>query len=400
MNQRETEQRHRQLIQDALDHALDEGEIGVQVAAYLGPRLIVDAWTGLADRDTGRPVDGDSLFPVFSVTKAVTATALHLQADRGLVDYDAPVATYWPEFAANGKGAITVRHVLTHRTGAPQMPEGVTPELANDWDWMVEHLAAITPACPAGERSTYASTSFGWLAGEVVRRTDPKQRSFRQFVIDEISGPLRIPDLWLGIDPGVEPRVATLVAEYKFIGEPTPLGRAAAPAGMGGVTFNRPDVHQATLPGGGGIFSARSEARFWAMIAGLGQLDGVRILKENTVRSLLTLRDNSDELDEVLQFVPRIGIGGLRVGGPSPPSEPVVGESRSVLCHPGAGGSIGWADTETGLAVAICHNRMFSTADKDPAKNPFAQLGDAIREIAAELRAEGAFGDATEGKIT
>lgn len=385
MNQCETEQRHRQLIQEGLDHALDEGEIGVQVAAYLGPRLIVDAWTGIADRDTGRPVDGDSLFPVFSVTKAVTATALHLQADRGLVDYDAPVARYWPEYAQNGKEGITVRHVLTHRSGAPQMPEGVTPELSCDWDWMIEHLAQVKPAYRPNERSTYASTAFGWLIGEVVRRTDPKQRTFRQFVIDEISGPLRIPDLWLGIDPGVEPRVGKLVAEYKFISDPTPLGRAAAPAGMGGVVFNRPEIHEATLPGGGGIFSARSEARFWAMIAGLGQLDGVRILKEDTVRSLTTLRDGDGELDEVLQFVPRIGLGGLRVGGPSPPAEPVAGDSPSVLCHSGAGGSIGWADTETGLAAAICHNRMFSTADRDPAKNPFAQLGDAIREVADDL---------------
>lgn len=381
------ETRHQELVQQALQHAVDQGEIGVQVAAYLGPDLIVDAWTGAADRDTDRPVDGETLFPVFSVTKAVTATALHIQADRGLVDYDAPIAEYWPEFAQNGKGGITVRHVLTHRSGAPQMPEGVTPELTCDWDWMVDRLARITPAYPPNVRSTYQSSSFGWLVGEVVRRTDPKKRTFRQFVIEEISGPLNIPDLWLGIPASEESRVATLIAEYKFISEPSPLGRAAAPAGLGGTVYNRPSMHQATLPGGGGVFTARSEARFFAMLANRGELDGVRILRADTVASFTTPRDGDGEFDEVLQFVPKIGIGGLRVGGPSPPAEPVVGASSSVICHPGAGGSIGWADIDTGLAVAICHNRMFSTAEKDPRKNAFAELGDAIRKIAKEMRA-------------
>jgi CubicO group peptidase (beta-lactamase class C family) len=137
-------------IADALARAAAMGEIAVQVAAYLGPELIVDAWTGLADPSARRPADGDTLFPVFSVTKAATAVALHVQAERGLVDYDAPVARYWPEYAAKGKDAITVRHLLTHRSGVPQMPADVTAERLGDWDWMVGQLAAVELVFPPG----------------------------------------------------------------------------------------------------------------------------------------------------------------------------------------------------------------------------------------------------------
>lgn len=113
-------------IEAALERAVELGEVGVQVAAYQGNELVVDAWIGPTDYPTGAPVDGDSMFPVFSVSKAMVTTAVHLQADRGLLDIDNPIATYWPEYAANGKGNITLRHVLQHRAGVPQMPGDLT----------------------------------------------------------------------------------------------------------------------------------------------------------------------------------------------------------------------------------------------------------------------------------
>src|ERR1700736_3802527 len=117
------------IVQKAVDAAIAEGgEIGLQVAAYLNGELVVDVWGGLADETTGRRVDGDTLFPVFSVTKAVTATALHIQAERGLIDYDRPSSDYWPEFVAKGKGTATVRDALTHQPGIPLMPAGVSAE--------------------------------------------------------------------------------------------------------------------------------------------------------------------------------------------------------------------------------------------------------------------------------
>ena len=122
------------VVQKAVDMAIHErGEIGLQIAAYLNGELVVDCWGGLADETTGRKVDADTLFPIFSVVKAVTAVALHIQAERGLVDYYEPMATYWPEFGAHGKDKGTVYDALTHRIGVPLMPNAVTPELMCDW---------------------------------------------------------------------------------------------------------------------------------------------------------------------------------------------------------------------------------------------------------------------------
>src|SRR5258708_6138319 len=130
------------VIDDAIRR---HGEIGLQVAAYLDGELRLDEWGGLSDVESNRKVDGDTLFPVFSVTKAITAVALHIQADRGFVQYGAPISRYWPEFASNGKEHATVYDALTHRLGLPLMPNGVTPELMCDWDWMTRQLADMTP---------------------------------------------------------------------------------------------------------------------------------------------------------------------------------------------------------------------------------------------------------------
>ncbi len=186
----------------------DGEELGLQVAAYLDGRLVIDAWAGVADETTGRPVDGNTLFTVFSTTKGIVATCIHLLADRGLLDYDAPIATYWPEFAVNGKARATVRHALTHQTGVPQMPVDVTPELLCDWDGMCRRLAGMAPLWEPGSQTGYHAYTFGWILGEIVRRVDG--RSIADFVQQEICRPLDLDGLFLGIPDAVEPRVATL----------------------------------------------------------------------------------------------------------------------------------------------------------------------------------------------
>ena len=197
------------VVQKAIDQVIGAGrEIGLQVAAYKDGELVVDTWGGLADPGPGRKVDGDTLFNVYSVTKAVAATALHLQAERGLIEYDAPIVNYWPEYGAHGKERTTVRDALTHRACVPQMPEEVTPEMMCDWDAMVRAIANLKPLAEPGTKTLYLSMTFGWIIGELVRRTDPKGRSLGQFVRDEIAAPLGIPDLWIGIPDAVEPRVA------------------------------------------------------------------------------------------------------------------------------------------------------------------------------------------------
>ncbi len=195
--------------QAALDDLVKRGvERGLQVAAYYNGELVVDAWAGVADASTGRIVDGDTLFTVFSTTKGVTATAIHLLADRGKLDYDTPIAVYWPEFGAHGKENVTVRQALTHTAGIPQMPYCVEPNDLSDWDGMCAAIADLQPLWKPGTRTGYHSVTFGWILGEVARRADG--RSIAQIVQDDICRPLGITSLYLGIPATVEASVATI----------------------------------------------------------------------------------------------------------------------------------------------------------------------------------------------
>jgi len=367
-------------VQAVLDRLVAEGrEIGIQICAWQGEEQIVDCWAGVADAATGRPVDADTLFNVFSVSKAVSATAVHIQVERGLIDYDSPVAAYWPEFAQAGKSDVLVRHVLSHVSGVLRMPPDVTPERMTDWDWMCRRIAEMPGAYPSGSRSSYQSMTFGWLVGEMVRRTDPKRRPFGQFVREEIAEPLGATDLWLGIPDAAEPRVATLDAVAVYVAPDGNMMREAQPTIVDLMPdpFERPDVRRACIPAVGGIFNARSEARFWAMLANGGQLNGVRLLSEERVASFAAPRPHFEDADPVFfGMVVPIGWAGYWLGGGENP--PVAApRTMRALCHPGMGGSIGWADPDLKLAVAFCHNRMFDT--RDIGEDSRTLIGDTIR---------------------
>ncbi|MES2258362.1 MAG: serine hydrolase domain-containing protein [Pseudomonadota bacterium] len=369
------------IVQQALDQVTATGgEVGIQVAAYLNGKLVIDAWSGDADPESGRKVDGDTLFNVYSVTKAVAATALHVLADRGLIDYNAPVTRYWPEYGAHGKDKTTVRDVLTHRACVPQMPAEVTPERMCDWDWMTRAIADLTPLAQPGTRTLYLSMTFGWIIGELVRRADPQHRSLGRFVREEIAVPLGISDLWIGLPDAAVPRVARHIdamvpvpPEYV-----PPLYLASMPpqVALAPRVFDRPDVRRAEVAGVGGIFNARSEARFWAMLANGGELDGVRLLSRELVATLGTPRARSEETDPVMFGIPLpITIGGFWFGGEHPPV--AAARHAGALCHPGQGNSIGWADPGPNLAVAICHNKLFNPTSE--AENPLRPVAEAVR---------------------
>jgi CubicO group peptidase (beta-lactamase class C family) len=348
---------------DAVRRSIAEGgEVGLQVAVYAGNELVVDIWAGIADVATGQVVRADTLFPTFSVIKAVTAVALHIQAARGLVEYDAPVARYWPEFAANGKDRLTVRNVLHHRSGVWQMPESVTPEHMADYHWMCEHIAALPPMFEPGTRNGYQSLTFGWMIAEVVRRTDPKGRSFRGFVQEEIIHPLGIDDLWMGIPPSEHPRVARLIdAPPRQLPPDAPPFRAIPlQVGTREDIFGRKDIRESCIPGAGGFATARSMARFFAMLANGGALDGVRLLPEDMVKTLSIPRPGSELPDDVQGIALRIG-AGFWLGGNSQPENlgRQIGKNPHAIGHPGAGGSIAWASPDKRIAVSISHNRMF-----------------------------------------
>lgn len=350
-----------QAVNDVLDQIVAAGdEVGVQVAAYLHGEQIVDAWAGTADPQSGRAVDGKTLFNVYSVTKGVAATALHVQAERGLVDYDSPVALYWPEYGANGKDRVTVRDALSHRTGTPQMPPGATPDSICDWDATCAGLAALEPIFPVGEPA-YQAVSFGWVIGEIVRRTDPEHRSFRDFVSQEISEPFGIEDLWLGIPDEVEPRIAKLIDDLGQ--KPPPPGTALEKAmpfevRLAPDVFELPQVRRATIAGVGGIFTARSLARFYGILANGGELGGKRLLSASRVEMCCHMRPGGTLPDPVFFGMPMpLGEGGYWMYDGQSPLTLAFG-STTAIGNPGAGGSLAWADPRTGLAVAYCHNRM------------------------------------------
>jgi CubicO group peptidase (beta-lactamase class C family) len=368
-------------VKAALETAIRErGEIGMQVAAYLNGELVIDTWAGLADETTGRAVDADTLFNVYSVTKAVTATAIHIQAEKGLIDVDRPIAHYWPEFGVKGKDKGTVRQALMHRLGVPQMPAGTSVETICDWDTVTAGIADLEQMFPAGERAAYMCMSFGWILGEVVRRTDPQHRPFGQFIQDEICRPLGISDLWVGIPDEAEARVARMTnfnagdrrapADSLFV-QSLPYSVSLIPE-----VFSLPQVRRACIGAVGGIFNARSEARFWSMLAQGGALDGVRLLSSERVAAACQPRPNGNELDPVYFNAPMpLSQGGYWMGAPSVPICAVT-EPKAICC-PGAGGSIGWADPETGLAVAICHNRMYRP--RDCGDDPMVPVANAVR---------------------
>jgi CubicO group peptidase (beta-lactamase class C family) len=372
-------------IEQALERAVELGEVGVQVAAYHGDDLVVDAWIGSTDYPGGAPVDGDTLFSIFSVSKAFITTAVHLQADRGLVDVDKPIADYWPEYGAHGKGNITIRHVLQHRGGVPQMPSDLTPEGLQDWDAIVAWLADVTPLCPPGERSMYHSLSYGYLVGEVVRRTDPEHRLFGDFLRDEICAPLDIKNVWFGLPAEEEARVATLtwgaVPPSAPQVAPNPIRAAMMPAAIAPVPeiWNTRALHAACVPAGSGIMNARDGARFMALLANRGVLGGTRLISEARLMALTEPRPNPLEVDEGIGMITTNGIGGFWVGGKHPHTDPVVGRATHTLAHGGAGGSMAWADLDARVGVMITHNRMFGALPED--QHPFIGIANAVRAV-------------------
>jgi CubicO group peptidase (beta-lactamase class C family) len=367
-------------VRAAIDHAIASGrEIGVQVVAYLKGEEVLNQAVGLADPAADIPVREDTLFNVYSVSKSITAVALHLQVERGRIDYNARVTDYWPEFGANGKEATTVRDVITHRSGVPQMPEGLEPgDLAN-WDMMTNRIAALPPVAPPGTKALYQSMTFGWLVGEIVRRSDGCRRSFGSFVREEIGAPLGAPDLWFGLPPEHDHRVARLTNATPPRPPATGLTAASLPAQLALVpeVFERQDVRRAEIPAVGGLFTARSCARVWAMLANGGELDGVRLLSSELVATFARPRNNSGEPDPVMfgRALP-ITIAGFWLGGSEPPV--CAAADPRAICHPGAGNSIAWADPVTGLAVAFCHNRMIQPTSRQA--DPFLPVANAVRE--------------------
>jgi CubicO group peptidase (beta-lactamase class C family) len=336
---------------------IDEGlHPGASLAVYRHGRLVLELFGGLArlpahrtgspaGQRSGRPVTPETLFVLFSSTKPLSAVCLHILLERGRFELDDPVARHWPEFARNGKAAVTIRHVLTHSGGFPQNPPQLVPRKWGDWNAIVQAMEEIELIWEPGQDTGYHPLNFGWVVGELVRRIDG--RPISRFLREEVTGPLGMEDTYLGLPPELEGRVARL---YAMDNEVDPQAVAA---------FNRPDVHQAVVPAGGGISTARDLARFYAMLAAGGTLEGVRILSPESVERAIAVqvevrRDRS--LGIPMRWALGFHLGGNRVD--------LFGYDTSprAFGHGGHGSSVGWADPDVGLAVAIITNGLRSPA--------------------------------------
>jgi CubicO group peptidase (beta-lactamase class C family) len=345
------------LFQQQLDEGLHPG---ASLAVYRHGSLVLELYGGLAERESSRPVTPETLFVLFSSTKPLAAICLHILLERNRFDLDDPVACYWPEFAHNGKAAVTVRHVLTHSGGFPQQPPQLPPRTWSDWSAIMRAMEEIELMWEPGQDTGYHPLNFGWVVGELVRRIDG--RSINRFLREEVTGPLGMQDTYMGLPAELEGRVARL---YTMDSEVEP--QAAA-------TFNRPEVHQSVIPAGGGISTACDLARFYAMLAAGGALDGVRVLSPESVERAVAVqvevrRDRS--LGIPMRWALGFHLGGNRID--------LFGHDTNprAFGHGGHGSSVGWADPDLGLAVAIITNGMRSPADH---ALRVAALSEAIRK--------------------
>ncbi|MFJ2830489.1 serine hydrolase domain-containing protein [Streptomyces sp. NPDC087263] len=356
MNRDDVGAQMRARVGAVLERLVESGqENGLQLAVYLDGELIVDACAGVADASTGSVLAPDTLIHSFSLGKGFTATLVHVLADRGLIDYDTPIAHYWPEFGAHGKDRATVRHALTHATGVPQLPAAVTPAELCDWDTMCAIVAAQEPLWEPGTASGYHGWTFGWILGETVRRITglTPAEALRVYVAE----PLGVADeLFFGLPESELARTAPLVeggwAAYLASLPPSvPFVRLVAPNPSVWTTAelaNRRDCLLADLPANG-TTTARAAARMYAAL--LGEVDGVRLFTPERLR--LASAVAVEGKDKTLLSRHAKGLGYF-LGLPE-----MAGELTS-FGHHGSGGSIAFADRERGLSFALTRTRLVS----------------------------------------
>ncbi|MET7615907.1 serine hydrolase domain-containing protein [Streptomyces sp. NPDC005408] len=364
-------------VKDAFMRNFEQrGERGAALAVYRDGRKVVDLWAGTRNVDDAagqEPWALDTAQIVRSATKGIAAAVVLLLHQRGQIDLDAPVGTYWPEFKAAGKERVVVRQLLSHRAGLPALDRPLTPAEAADGVSGPAAVAAQRPAWDPGTDHGYHAQTYSWLLAELVRRVTG--RTIGRWVAEEIARPLGL-DFWIGlpqdeahrvgrIGPVEEPAAADggglklrpKRAVSEAYSDPDSLTRRAFGAIDPMPDENDPAYRAAELPASNGISTARALARFYA--ATIGEVDGgPRLFAPATLT--LARTEESAGPDRVLVVPTRLGLGFMLHG----PACPLLGPGS--FGHPGRGGSLGFADPESGIALGYVTNGLRKGVTADP----------------------------------
>jgi CubicO group peptidase (beta-lactamase class C family) len=332
---------------------------GGALAVYLDGQPVVDVWTGWSDRAGKVPWTADTASMVFSATKGMTSTVIHRLVDRGLIDYDAPVAEYWPEFAANGKANLTVRDVMRHHAGLSGL-RGASKEDLLDHVLMEERLAAAPPGRLLGKPAYHALT-FGWLMSGLARAVTGQ--GMRALIRKELAEPLGTDGMHLGRPPLEAPtRVAEIVMPQSIVANPVVnyvTHKVANQLSGGFRSMYFPGVIAAVqgdipmldaeMPAANGVVTARALARMYGAIANGGEIDGTRFLSRELVAGLTGERSLQPDRNLFMPLAFHLGYHSLPIGNVMP-----------GFGHVGLGGSVGWTDPADGVAFALVHNRLLT----------------------------------------
>ncbi|MFF0777279.1 serine hydrolase domain-containing protein [Streptomyces sp. NPDC003720] len=354
----------------------DRGELGAAVAVTVGGETVVDLWGGWADAARTRPWERDTLVNVWSTTKGPVALCAHLLADRGLLDFDRPVAAYWPEFAAAGKEDVRVRDLLSHRAGLSGLREPHSVEELYDWELTTARLAATEPWWEPGTRSGYHALTWGFLVGEVIRRVSGLRPG--AFLEEEVTGPLGL-DFTIGLPEKETGRAAELVhARSRDDGEraaafgqlpPAAIAALANPP-VGAAQANTAAWRAAEIPAANGHGTARSVAALYGVFAGRGSYGDRRILSPEAVERVREGQGACRDLvlGAGLEGETEIGLG-LWLSGP----HGSYGPNPRAFGHDGFGGSCGLADPEAEVSLGYAMNRMGPHIADDPRKTALVE---------------------------
>jgi len=351
------------------ENFMSRRDVGAAACIVIDGRTVVDLWGGWIDRDHSAEWQRDTLVNVYSTTKGMTTICAHQLIESGALDLDEPVATYWPEFAAAGKGDIPVRWLLCHQAGLPAIRKKLPREALFDWSQMTEALAAETPWWEPGTKHGYHAVTFGFLVGELIRRVSGQ--SVGAYFRDHVAGPLGA-DFHIGLAKEHDARTADMIGSLgvpkssKVLKLKGPLADflrdMSDPTTMAGAAFNNPpgrrgdantrEWRAAEMPASNGHGTARAIARIYSALARGGEVDGVRILSPESVERATV--EQASGPDAVLGGIEmRFGLGFMLRQRRMPMSLGPDG-----FGHAGAGGSLGCADPETKVGFGYVMNRM------------------------------------------